>query len=162
MTGHFRKMFRQHATRFPQFISLALFILLCASVAYWGMQFVRPTSRKIAAPLQVDAPQFDISQAAKLFGGDAMVESTASNYQLLGVVVAQNEAESVAILSADGKPAQSLRIGKEVGPGASIKEIHRTYVLVSEGGIPKRLVLPEHAQISADAVAPVSQEKTRD
>jgi general secretion pathway protein C len=77
----------------------------------------------------------------------------ASNYRLTGVVVAQNAAESVAILSAEGQPAQVVRVGKEVQPGTGIKEVHKTYVLLSEGGILKRLTLPEHAENKLEAAS---------
>jgi general secretion pathway protein C len=156
---------RRHAKRFPGFASLALFMLLCASGAYWVMQLARPPLHTVATAPQPDVPQPDISRAAGLFGGNGTAGLAVSNYRLLGVVVAQNPAESVAVLSADGKPAQSLRIGKEIVPGTSIKEVHKTYVIVSEGGILKRLILPEHTQNKpgmapaggAPAMRPVNQ-----
>jgi len=159
MSGYFnsniRTNMRQHTKRLPGLVSLALFMLLCACTAYWVMQLVKPPSRAVAAPPQADAPQIDLSQAAGLFGGRGVVAVAASNYRLMGVVVAQNAAESVVILSANGQPAQSLRVGKEVMPGVSIKEVHSTYVLVSEGGVLKRLILPEQAQIKPGMAPPV-------
>ncbi|SFD16169.1 type II secretion system protein N [Collimonas sp. OK412] len=148
MGGYFKniigKNMRRHSARMPAFVSLVLFMLLCACAAYWGMTLLKPPLRAVAPPPQTEAPRIDISQAAGLFGGH---ESTAaSNYRLTGVVVAQNAAESVAILSAEGQPAQVVRVGKEVQPGTGIKEVHKTYVLLSEGGILKRLILPEHAE----------------
>jgi len=145
----------RHAKRMPGLVSLVLFMLLCACTTYWIMQLVKPPSRTVAAPPQEDAPKIDISQAAGLFGGSGAVAVVASNYQLLGVVVAQNPVESVVILSANGKPAQSIRIGKEVLPGVSIREVHQTYVLVSEGGVLKRLILPERVQIKQEMALPV-------
>ncbi|SDX25951.1 general secretion pathway protein C [Collimonas sp. OK242] len=148
MGGYFNRMIgknmRRHIARLPGLVSLALFMLLSACVAYWVMELVRPPPRALAPPPQAEAPQIDISQAAGLFGGHGSV--AASNYRLMGVVVAQNAVESVVILSAEGQPAQVVRVGKEVGPGTSIKEVHKTYVLLSEGGILKRLILPEHAE----------------
>ena len=88
--------------------------------------------------------------AAGLFGGRSTV-AAASNFQLKGVVAADDGRDSVAILSANGKPAQAVRQGAEIVPGAVVKEVHRRYVLVSDGGVPKRVELPESAPSSARA-----------
>ncbi|MGB7480763.1 MAG: type II secretion system protein N, partial [Burkholderiaceae bacterium] len=93
--------------------------------------------------------------AAGLFGGRAATV-VASNYQLKGVVAAADGSDSVAILSANGKPAQSVRQGAEIAPGAVVKEVHRGYVVVSEGGVPKRVELPETAPKSAALTNPVA------
>ncbi|WP_158229270.1 type II secretion system protein N [Collimonas sp. PA-H2] len=148
MGGYFNriigKKMRRHGARLPALASLALFMLLCACAAYWRMKLVEPPLPALAPPPQAEAPQIDISQAAGLFGDHGSV--VASNYRLTGVVVAQNAAESVAILSAEGQPAQVVRVGQEVQRGTSVKEVRKTYVLLLEGGILKRLILPEHAE----------------
>ncbi|SFB25500.1 general secretion pathway protein C [Collimonas sp. OK607] len=155
MGGYFNRIIgknmRRHSARLPALVSLPLFMLLCACVAYWGMTLVKQPLRAVAPPPQAEAPQIDISQAAGLFGDHGSL--AASNYRLTGVVVAQNAAESVAILRAEGQPAQVVRVGKEVQSGTSIKEVHKTYVLLLEGGILKRLVLPEHAETKLDMVS---------
>lgn len=139
-----KKLGRQ-SKRLPEFLSLLLFMLLCACTAYWVMQLVKPPLRAVTAPPQAEQAQIDVSLAAGLFGGRGTV-TVASNYQLLGVVAAKKDGESVAILSADGKPAQAVRQGKELLPGTSVKEVHATYVLLSEGGVLKRVMLPEDAR----------------
>ncbi|MGZ5780222.1 MAG: type II secretion system protein N, partial [Burkholderiaceae bacterium] len=70
----------------------------------------------------------------------------ASNFQLKGVVVADKPEESVAILSADGKPPQSVAMNAEVMPGVTVKEVHAKYVVLSDGGVNKRVELPESGQ----------------
>ena len=65
---------------------------------------------------------------------------------IAGAVVAGKPAESVAILSANGKPANSVRTNEEVMPGVTVKEVQRGYVLLSEGGVVKRVELPEKAK----------------
>jgi general secretion pathway protein C len=139
------KKLGRHTKRLPEVVSLLLFMLLCACTAYWVMQLIKPPIRPVAAPPQAEDAQVDVTLAAGLFGGRGAV-TVASNYQLLGVVAAKREGESVAILSADGKPPQSVRQGKELLPGTSIKEVHATYVLLSEGGVLKRVMLPEDAR----------------
>ncbi|WP_161539875.1 type II secretion system protein N [Glaciimonas sp. PCH181] len=140
---------QRHSKRLPGLLSLILCIALCVCSTYWIMQLVKPASRVLLPMPQTEVPQIDIASASGLFGDPAGLAVAASNYRLVGVVVAKNPAESVAVISANGKPPESLRIGKEIMPGASIKEVHATYVLVSEGGILKRLILPEHAQMNA-------------
>lgn len=144
-TTYMNGQMRNSTRRLPQLLSPLLFILLCACIAYWAMQLVRPPLRAVAAPPQTEDAQIDISQAAGLFGGHGTV-TVASNYQLTGVVVAKKAEQSVAILSVDGKPAQALMQGRELLPGTSIKEVHATYVVLSNGGILQRVMLPEDAR----------------
>jgi len=139
------KKLGRHTKRLPEFVSLLLFMLLCACTAYWVMQLIKPPLRPVTAPPQAEDAGVDVTLAAGLFGGRGTV-TVASNYQLLGVVAAKRDGESVAILSADGKPPQAVRQGKELLPGTSIKEVHATYVLLSEGGVLKRVMLPEDAR----------------
>lgn len=123
--------------------SFLLFIALCASVAYWSMQLFRPVVRQVAAPQQAQVAAVNLNAAASLFGGRPASVAVASNYQLKGVVVAGNAIESVAILSADGKPALAVGVNREVSPGVTVREVHGQYVLLNEGGVTKRVELPE-------------------
>ncbi|WP_395822442.1 type II secretion system protein N [Collimonas sp.] len=164
MNGKISKKMGRHAKRLPGFISLLLFMLLCACTAYWVLQLIEPPLRAVTAPPQAEEPQVDATLAAGLFGGRGTV-TVASNYQLLGVVAAKKGDESVAILSADGKPPQAVRQGKELAPGTSVKEVHPTYVLLSEGGVLKRVTLPQDAQqqggmVTASPIPAPSQRPT--
>ncbi len=145
--------------RLPELTSFVLFIALCAASAYWAMALFKPAVRPVAAPPQASQPVIGIEAALGLFGGNASV-AVASNFLLKGVIVADVARESVAILSADGKPAQAIAIGAEVLPGVSVKEVHGQYVLLSDAGVIKRVELPESAkgQTSVDAAsrAPVA------
>jgi general secretion pathway protein C len=136
---------RNKMKRLPQITSFVLFIALCVSAAYWAMQLFKPPQRAVIQPPQASysAPRLDA--AAGLLGGRSSF-AVASNFQLKGVVVASNPAESIAILSANGKPAQSIRINTEVVPGVSVKEVQKDYVLLSEGGAMKRVELPADAR----------------
>lgn len=135
--------------RLPLVVSFLLFIALCASIAYWAMQMFKPPVRPVAAPPRVAQAEVNPEAAAALFGGGRKV-AVASNYQLRGVVVSGNGRESVAILSADGKPPQAIRMNMEVLPGVTVKEVHRDHVLLSEGGVTKRVELPESAKAQVD------------
>lgn len=139
--------------RAPLVISFVLFVALCASAAYWAMQLLKPPARAVAAP--PPAPRYvpNLGAAAGLFGGQARV-AVAANYQLKGVVMAGTPNQSVAIIAADGQPTQAVRAGREVGPGVTVKEVHRNYVLLSENGVEKRVELPNEAPPQAMNVAP--------
>ena len=62
-----------------------------------------------------------------------------SSYQLTGVVAAGRN--SVAIIVTEGQPPQALKVGRELAPGILVSEVHPRYVMLSEGGVPKRLEL---------------------
>ncbi|HEX7644201.1 MAG TPA: type II secretion system protein N [Burkholderiaceae bacterium] len=132
--------------RLPLFLSFLLFLGVCMSGTYWTMQFIKPQNRQVA-PLK-SAERNDVSPEAvmNLFGGHLSV-AAASNFQLKGVVVAKNEKESVAILAADGKPAEAVRVDTEVIPGVVVREVHKDYVMLSENGVMKRVELPASAPV---------------
>ena len=133
--------------------SFVLFLLLCASIAYWGLQFFKPPLRPVAAPPRLAKSDINPQAAATLFGGRAGKAAVASNYQLKGVVMSGRAEESVAILSTEGKPAQAIRVDGEVAPGVKIKEVHRDYVLLSDAGAVKRVELPENAKSEVSPAA---------
>lgn len=123
-------------------LSFLLFVLLCASVAYWIMQLFKPASRPVAAPATAQAVAPKTDAAASLFGGRGGKSAVASNYQLKGLVLASNLKDSIVILSAEGKPAQAYRASKEIAPGVTVKEVHPAYVVLSENGVARRVELP--------------------
>jgi general secretion pathway protein C len=124
--------------RMPILLSLAALILLSVSVVYWVMQLYQPAQRPLAAAVPAAMPQPGIDAAAALFGGQATA-AVAANYQLTGVVAAGRE--SVAIIVADGAPPKALKLGKEVASGVTVREVHPRYVMLSEGGVLKRIEL---------------------
>lgn len=145
--------------RLPVLASFLLFLGLCVSLAFWAMQLFKPAPRAVMAPPSAPAT-VDPRAAAGLFGGQSTV-AAASNFQLKGVVAAHDGHDSVAILSANGKPAQAVRQGAEIVPGVVVKEVHRRYVLVSDGGVQKRVELPESAPPSAPLPNPLGAVPTR-
>ncbi len=145
--------------RMPLIVSFFLFMTLCASATYWALQFMKPPQRPMAGVVQSTQGEASLDAAAGLFGGRATKVALASNFQLKGVVVAGNADESVAILVADGKPPLASRVNSEVIPGVIVKEVHDQYVLLSEGGIVKRVELQEGSktsmqQVNLSAVSP--------
>jgi general secretion pathway protein C len=78
--------------------------------------------------------------------------ATATNYQLTGIVAAGRD--SVAILVADNAPPKALRLGKELSPGISLAEVHPRYVMLSDGGVMKRVDLATDGKAAASMSAP--------
>ncbi|MES2758130.1 MAG: type II secretion system protein N [Pseudomonadota bacterium] len=124
--------------RMPVLLSLLALILLSVSVVYWVMQLYQPAQRPLAAAAPAAMPEPGIDAAATLFGGQASA-AVAANYQLTGVVAAGRE--SVAIIVADGAPPKALKLGKEVTAGVTVREVHPRYVMLSDGGVLKRIEL---------------------
>jgi general secretion pathway protein C len=137
--------------RLPLLLSLLGVILLAASLAYWIMQLYHPAQRPLAAVPQTTMPDPSIDAAATLFGGQVAVAS-ATNYQLTGVVA--DGRDSVAIIVADGSPAKALKVGRELAPGITLAEVHPRYVMLSDGGVMKRVDLATDAKAAAPMGGP--------
>ena len=123
--------------RLPLLLSLLALILLEASIAYWVLQLYKPEQRPLAAAAVATQPPPSPEAAAALFGGQPT--AVISNFQLTGVVSAG--ANSAVILVADGQPPKAVRIGREIAPGVTVAEVHRRYVMLSDGGVMKRVEL---------------------
>lgn len=137
--------------RLPLILNVLAVAVLAASGAYWALQLYQPAQRPIAAPPPSMRAEPPIASATGLFGG-AQVAAVASNYQLTGVVAAGRE--SVAIIVADGNPAKAVRIGREVAPGVTVQEVHPRYVMLSDGGVAKRIDLAQDVKPAADMAPP--------
>jgi general secretion pathway protein C len=124
--------------RLPLLLSLFGVILLAASLAYWILQLYQPPQRPIAAVPHAAMPDPPIDAAATLFGGQ-IATASASSYQLTGVVA--DGRDSVAIIVAEGSPPKALKVGKELASGITLAEVHPRYVMLSDGGVMKRLDL---------------------
>lgn len=139
--------------RLPVIVSFLAVVALSASLAYWGLQLFKPPQRPIAAVQVQAAPEPRTDAARGLFGGEVAVAAI-SNYQLRGVVAAGNGRRSVAIIVADGQPAKAYPVGAEVAAGVTVKEVQPRFVMLSEGGVPKRLDLAADVKGSDSGIAP--------
>jgi general secretion pathway protein C len=134
-------------TRLPVPVTVATFAAiaaLSASMAYWGMQLFKEQQRPITAPPHQAQAEPPLEAAKGLFGGDVAV-AVVSNYQLRGVVAELNGRRSVAIIANDGQPPKAYPVGAEVAPGVKVQEVAPRYVVITEGGVPKRIELPAEA-----------------
>jgi general secretion pathway protein C len=137
--------------RLPLILSLVGVILLAVSLAYWVLQLYQPPQRPLAAVPPSTMPDPPIDAAATLFGGQVAVAS-ATSYQLTGIVA--DGRDSVAIIVAEGSPPKALRVGKELSPGITLAEVHPRYVMLSDGGVMKRVDLATDAKAAAPMGGP--------
>jgi len=130
--------------RLPFIFTIVAVAALAASLAYWALQLFKPAQRPIAPMQTAAAPQLNMDAAKGLFGGQVALAAV-SNYQLRGVIAAGRGRDSAAIIAVDGQPALALAVGREVAPGVTIQEIHPKHVMLSEGGVIKRVDLASDA-----------------
>ncbi|NHZ62005.1 type II secretion system protein N [Massilia genomosp. 1] len=139
--------------RLPIVFSLLAVVLLSASIAYWAMQFIKGEQRPIVAAASAPDPVPAPDAAATLFGGQAAAV-VVSNYQLTGVISAGRD--SAAILVADGQPPRALKVGREVAPGVTVSAVFPRYVILSEGGVEKRIELATDAKAGPEMAPPMA------
>ena len=144
---------RPATRRWATLASFALFLLLCASIAYWGMQLFKPPARAVAPAPQAQTAAVNTAPAATLFGGKSGGQSNAGNFQLQGLVLASTLANTSLIMSIDGKPAQAFRADREIAPGVMVKEVQPGYVVLSDNGVPRRVELPAELKATTAAEA---------
>ena len=139
--------------RLPLLCSFILFILLCASVTYWVLQWTAPATRalQVRAPSEPTLP--DIAAAAQLFGG-ASAAATITPLQLSGIIYSAIPGERVAIITSDAKPARALGINAEVAPGIIIKQIIQRSVVVLENSQQRVIPLPKLSSTAKDKLTP--------
>ncbi|MES2741112.1 MAG: type II secretion system protein N [Pseudomonadota bacterium] len=135
--------------RLPLIVSILIVVALSSSLAYWGVELSKKPQRPIATPVAQVETEAPVDGAASMFGGQA-VQVAVSNYQLKGVVASGGNG-SVAILAIDGKPPRALPVGAEVAAGITVKEVQPRFVLLSEGGVIKRIELAADPTRAPDA-----------
>ena len=141
----------------PLVAASSLFVAVCGSAAYWGMQWFQPPARAVAAAPKAPPPPLNIDAAAGLFGGTPPGAAVATTFQLKGVI--DDGPEGVAILAAEGKPPVAVGVNQEAAPGVTVQEIHLTYVMLNDGGNVKRLDLPLSAIAGLEIVAAAPADK---
>lgn len=144
--------------RAPALVAFLLFVALCASLAYWLLQWLAPAPRAVAAPPESTRPLPPVAAAAALFGGRP-TDAGGTALQLRGILQVGRSGNSVAIIAAEGRPPRTVAVDAEVLPGVTVKEIQARTVVLSERGAERELSLPSFAAqetgvIAAPAAAP--------
>jgi general secretion pathway protein C len=126
--------------RLPIVLSFLLFLTLCASVTYWLLKWMAPVTRALIAPIPVERALPEMTAAANLFGGNTEAVNP-EGVKLTGIIHTETPAESVAIISLEGKPTRELKVGAEVSCNLILKKIDRLSVVLSDNGVERRIAL---------------------
>lgn len=121
-----------------------MFVVLCATVAYWTLQLAAPRPAIAPAGSLMDwqkAP--DLAAAARMFGvpqrgGSQAAPTVSSNVQVLGV--AASDLRGSAVLSVDGGPARAWQAGDLVAEGTRLIQVGIERVVIEQNG--RRIELP--------------------
>ncbi|MCO5105879.1 MAG: hypothetical protein M9907_02230 [Burkholderiaceae bacterium] len=148
----------------PLAASLAAFALLCATLAYWALQWLAP-----AVPIapagsladQRDAP--DLAAASRLFGmpvgsGGTAPVAMPSNIQVLGV--AASEVRGSAVLVVDGRPPKAFMVGDAVGADAKLVEVRSDAAVIERNGARIELAAPKRPSVATLSSGPARSDAT--
>ena len=119
--------------KISQTCSAFLFLLICASLTYWGLYFMAPTSQKLSLLSENDNYEVSLAEAKSLFGGGANNEGRLPLI-LRGVILSGKSSESMAILGVAGSLPRLIRRDTEFMPGLVLQEIHTKHVVVLDHG----------------------------
>jgi general secretion pathway protein C len=139
--------------------SLAMFALLCATIAYWVLQLLAPAVPIAPTASLVDQREApDLVAAAKLFGmpvgGRAgATAASVSNIQVLGV--AASEVRGSAVLVVDGKQPKAYMVGDKVTGDTLLVEVQSDVAVIERNGVRIELVAPQRPSVAILSGGPV-------
>ena len=135
----------------PLLASVALFGLLCAIVAYWGITLLAPASP--VAPVDVAGEtrgRVDPKAVAELFGAlpgaIAPLSAAPSNIQVLGITA--GDPRGSAILTVDGGAGRFYPVGARLSDGAKLIEVKANSVIIERAGARSELPAPPRPSIA--------------
>ena len=118
--------------------TFAVWLLAAASLAYWGLRLGARPAPLVPAAGAPGAPPVDPLAVARFLGetapaagpAAAAAPSLASRFALVGVVAGARSGGGAAILSVDGQPARTVRVGALVEEGLVLQSVQgRTAVI---------------------------------
>ncbi len=120
----------------PRLLTFVLAFLLAASVAYWVLRWPQP----VLLPVEMDAPAApapDAQALARVLGGGGASAQTAtvaepSRYSLTGVLAGPGP-RGAALISIDGKPAKSYRVGVRVDESLYLQSVQGRRAVLATG-----------------------------
>ncbi|MFZ9286512.1 MAG: type II secretion system protein N, partial [Burkholderiaceae bacterium] len=139
--------------------ALLLWAAAGASAVFWALKFGTPASMPPATPVAslssgVSAPAADAEALARLLGAQAATSAAsaaaaapaASALQgrlvLKGVVAARSQREGAALISVDGKPPQTFRVGARIDDAVMLQSVGaRTAVIAADARGPALITL---------------------
>lgn len=147
-------MIRRYQQLLPIASAVLLVVAICGLITYWVLTI--KASRTIPAPVGViaqTAAPLNLEPAKALFGVAANSGAAlAVQIQLAGVVSPDIPGpDAAAIVSVDGKPAEFVRVGREIAPGVILKEVHGKSIVVTRAGATEEIQLPQDAIVGIGA-----------
>ncbi|MFZ9336473.1 MAG: type II secretion system protein N, partial [Burkholderiaceae bacterium] len=139
--------------------ALLLWAAAGASAVFWALKFGTPAPMPSATPVAslssgVSAPAADAEALARLLGTQAATSAAsaaaaapaASALQgrlvLKGVVAARSQREGAALISVDGKPPQTFRVGARIDDAVMLQSVGaRTAVIAADARGPALITL---------------------
>lgn len=141
--------------RVTRSLSVLLFALLCATVAYWALQLLAPAVRIAPAGSLAGAEAATSPGLAQaLFGrtGAATTEAApaqagATDIKVLGVIASTER--GAAVISVDGRPAEAIGVGDRIDDTHRLKAVSaREVVVVRNDETELRVPAPEPPDVA--------------
>src|SRR5690606_24578830 len=149
----------------PRVLSVLLFALLCAIVAYWALRLLEPPVR-IAPSGSLAAAETvaSLGPAQTLFGrtGTAaapVAQAVASNFKVLGVIA--DAERGAAIISIDGGPPEAFGAGMQIDDNHKLKAVSAKEVIVLRGSEEIRLDAPPSPRYPPPRRQPAARPRQR-
>ncbi len=140
------------ARRAPRLVSVLLFALLCAVIAYWMLRLLEPPVR-IAPSGSLAAAETiaSLGPAQTLFGragaGEGpVVQAVASNFKVLGVIA--DTQRGAAIIAVDGGAAEVFGVGMQIDDTHRLKSVSATEVVIQRGAEEIRIDAPAQSDVA--------------
>ena len=118
-------------------LTFALAFLLAASVAYWVLRWPQPALLQPVVAEASAAPVPDAQALARVLGaGGALAQQTtvaeSGRYSLTGVLAGPGP-RGAALISIDGKPARSYRVGALVDASLYLQSVQGRRAVLATG-----------------------------
>ena len=131
--------------------SFSLWALAAASAVAWGLKLSGnqhpvalppPAARQVAAVDPVARARF-LGSAPSAAAMPMASPSLASRFQLIGVAAGAHSGRGAAVISVDGKPARSYRVGAVLEEGVVLQAVHGREAALGAPGRSEPLVVLE-------------------
>lgn len=133
--------------RLPTVLNILLCLTMGALLAF-GLVIARQPLPEVVADLNRPsevALQVDRSPEARLLGADVSGGIVPPAVQITGLVAGDRYA--AAVLSIEGRPAQSFQLGEELINGWALTQVLADEVVIERAGRSARVRMPERASV---------------
>ena len=134
-------------------LSLFIWLLVAASAAYWGLRLLVKPQPVPGQAVVATGPAPAVGDLSRLLGqapvqavAQPALVATESRFRLVGVVAPRagqdsGQAGGLALISVDGKPPRTVRVGREVEPGLRLLSVSQRQADLGAGGSAPRMAL---------------------